>query len=127
MKRFNIHYLSVPDFSIDRKIYLAISWAQNIKMGLNKFSIEEKTRTFTILEQSYSVMYVSADLKVIRMTIYNLKKAVALVSLGTVPPRKTSSRSPKKSTTRTNKILMKELTSNPPITAVAFKGSNLNS
>ena len=55
-------------------------------MGQTKLTMEKKTKALTLLEQGVSVIRVAVDLKVTRMAIFTLIKAVATVPY---PSRKT--------------------------------------
>ena len=68
-----------------------------------------------------SVICVAADLQVTRMAIYSLKKAAAAHPPGTAPPRKQGSGAPKETSTHTDRILKREVTSDPSITVVSLK------
>lgn len=83
--------------------------------------MKEKARALALLEQGMSVIRVAADVQVTRMAIYSLKKAAAAHPPGTVPPRKPGSGAPRKTSTRTDKILKREVIADPCITAVSLK------
>ena len=88
--------------------------------------MEEKTHNLALLEQRMSVKCVAADLQVTRMAIYSLKKVAAAHPPGTAPPRKQRSGSPKKTSTHTDRIFKREVTSDPSITAVGLKNKQKN-
>ncbi|XP_076036784.1 uncharacterized protein LOC143022442 [Oratosquilla oratoria] len=91
-------------------------------MGRSKLSMQEKARALALLEQGMSAIRIAADLQVTRRVIYSLKKAAATHPPGTVPQRiKPGSGAPKKTSTRTDKILKREVMSDPCITAVSLK------
>lgn len=90
-------------------------------MGRKKLQIEEKTRALTLLEQGMSVIRVAADLKVSRQAIYDLKRAAVSLPNGVAPKRKVGSGGQKKTTTRTDSVLRREVMTNPWITAAGLK------
>ena len=63
---------------------------------------------------------VARDIGVSREAIYQLKSSAALLPPGMVPKRKSGSGAPKKTSPRTDKLLKREVTSYPSITAVEF-------
>lgn len=83
--------------------------------------MQEKTCALTLLDQGMSVMRVAAHLQVIRMTMYSLKKAAAALPPGTALPRVPGSGTTKKTSTRTDKILRREVTSDPSIIVDGLK------
>ena len=74
-----------------------------------------------MLEKGDLVISVAKDLGVSRETIYQLKRAAAKLPTGTVPQRKSGSGAPKKTTSRTGKLLRREVMSNHAIIAVELK------
>ena len=84
-------------------------------MGLNKLTMDEKSRALTLLEKGWSVICVAADLEVTRRVIYNMKQAASGVPPGTTPPRKKVSGAPRKTSPRTDKILKREVLATPAI------------
>ena len=93
-------------------------------MGQKKMQMEEKSRAFTLLEKGDCVIAVARDIVVSREAIYQLKRLTALLPHGMVPKRKSGSGAPKKTSPRTDKILKREVTSYPSITAVELKSKH---
>lgn len=90
-------------------------------MGRKKLTMEEKSRALTLLEKGNSVFDVSRDLAVSRKTIYRLKRSAMSLPPGMVPQRKSGSGAPKKTSSRTDKVLKREVMSNHSITAIELK------
>ena len=64
---------------------------------------------------------IAKDLGMTREAIYQRKWAAAKLPTGTVPQRKSGSGAPKKTTSRTGKLLRREVMSNHAIIAVELK------
>ena len=90
-------------------------------MGRKKLQMNEKSRALTLLEKGDSVIAVAKDIGVSREAIYQLKRSATALPTGTVPGRKSGSGAPKKTTPRTDKLLKRQVMSNPSITAVELK------
>lgn len=90
-------------------------------MGRKKLTMEEKSRALTLLEKGNSVFDVAKDLAVSKKTIYQLKRSAILLPLGMVPQRKSGSGAHKKTSSRTNKLLKREVMLNNSITAIELK------
>ena len=93
-------------------------------MGRKKLQMEEKARALTLLEKGDFVIAVARDIGVSREAIYQSKRAAALLPTGMVPKRKCGSGAPKKTSPRTDKLLKREVTSYPSITAVELKNKH---
>lgn len=90
-------------------------------MGRKKLTMKEKSHALTLLEKGNSVFDVARDLAVSKKTIYQLKKSAILLPLGMVPQRKLGSGATKKTSSRTDKLLKREVMSNHSITAIELK------
>ena len=83
----------------------------------------EKSRTLTLLKEGDSIIAVARDIRVLRETIYRLKRSAAFLSPGMIPKRKSGSGAPKKTSLKRNKLLKREVKSYPSITK--FKKSTM--
>ena len=90
-------------------------------MGRTKLSMLEKSRAIALLDQGMSVIRVAADLKVSRQAIYRVREAAATLPPGTTPPRKPGSGAPRKTSSRTDTLLKREVMLNPSISAASLK------
>lgn len=90
-------------------------------MSRKKLTMEEKSRALTLLEKGNSVFDVARDLVVSKKTIYQLKRSAILLPPGMVPQRKSGSGAPKKTSSRADKLLKREVMSNKSITAIELK------
>ena len=78
-------------------------------MGQKKMQMAEHPRVLTLLQKENSVIAVVRDIGVSRETIFQLKRSAALLSSGMIPKRKSDSSAPKKTSSRTDKILKREV------------------
>ena len=85
----------------------------------------EKSRALTLLQEGDYVIAVARDIGISKEVIYQLKKSAALLPPGMIPKRKSGSDAPKKTSPRTDKLLKREVTSYPFITAVELKNKHL--
>ena len=90
-------------------------------VGRKKVSIKEKTRVLTISEDGVPVIRVAANLHVSRQANYDLKRAAARLPPGTTPPRKVGTGAEKKTTTRTDALIRREVMMYPSETAASLK------
>ena len=90
-------------------------------MGRKKLTIEEKTRALTLIEQGMPVNRVAVELNVSRVSLFKLKKSAAALPAGTTPPRKLGGGCKRKTTARTDKVLVRDVKQNPSITAAELK------
>ena len=90
-------------------------------MGRKKLTNVEKSRALTLLEMKVPVIRVAAELKVTRQAVYDLKKAAVNLPPGTVPKRKPGSGRQKKTSSRTDAIIKREVMAKPSITAAELK------
>ena len=93
-------------------------------MGRKKMQMEEKSQALTLLEKGDSVIAVARDIGVSREAIYQLNRLAVLLPHGMIPKRKSGSGAPKKTSPRTDKLLKREVTSYPSITAVKLKSKH---
>ena len=89
-------------------------------MGRTKLTMEEKTRALTLMEQGVPVKHVAANLNVSRVSLFKLKKAATTPHPSTALPCKPGSGG-KKTTGRTDKILVREVKQDPSITVAELK------
>lgn len=90
-------------------------------MGRKKLSMTEKSRALALLEQGMSVINVAADLRTSRNTIYRLKHAGEGLPPGTIPQRKKGTGAARKTTSRTDNILRREVMLDPSLTSALLK------
>ncbi|KAG0709110.1 hypothetical protein GWK47_023925 [Chionoecetes opilio] len=90
-------------------------------MSRKKLSMEEKTRALTLLEQGMSSICVAAEMKVSRQAIYLLKRSAAILQPSMTPKRNEGSGGKRKTSPRTDKILKREVKSDPSITGSELK------
>lgn len=90
-------------------------------MGRKKLTMEEKARALALIEQGMPVKHVAAELNVSRVSLFKLKKSAASLPTGTLPPRKLGCGRKRKTSERTDKMLVREVKQNPSITAAELK------
>ena len=90
-------------------------------MGRKKLSMVEKTRALTMMELGVPMKSIAAQMEVSRVSLFKLKVKAAPLPLGSTPPRKTGSGVKRKTTARTDKILVREVKQDPSITAAELK------
>ena len=80
-------------------------------MGQKKMQMAEHPRVLTWSQKGNSVIAVVRDIGVSREAIFELKRLAALLPPGMIPKRKSGSGAPRKASSRTDKLLKREITS----------------
>ena len=78
----------------------------------------------TLLQKGVSVITEARNVGVSREAIYQLKRLAALLPPGMIPKRKSGCGESKKTSSRTDKFLKREVISYPSITAVELKNKH---
>ena len=89
--------------------------------GRKKLSTEDKNRALTMIQCGFSISRVAADLHVSRQALHNLKRAATRLPSCRTLPRKVGTGRKKKSTSRTDALMRRDVMIDPSITAAALK------
>ena len=100
------------------KIYL------RLKNGSKENTMAKHPRFFTLLQEGNSVIAVARDIRISRKAVFQIKSSGALLPPGMISKRESGTGAPKKTSSRMDKLLKREETSYPSLTAVQLKNKH---